>query len=57
VRLGGYGTVDLRASAPLAPGWRFEVRVENLADHDYELVHGYNTPGRSGLLSLRWDAE
>ena len=57
VRLGGYGRVDVRASAPLAPGWRFEVRVENLADHDYELVHGYNTPGRSGLLSLRWDGE
>jgi vitamin B12 transporter len=57
VRLGGYGRVDLRASAPLAPGWRFEMRVENLADHDYELVRGYNTPGRSGLLSLRWDGE
>ena len=38
-------------------GWRFEARVENLADRDYELVSGYNTPGRSGLLSLRWDGE
>jgi len=57
VRLGGYGLVDLRASVPLPAGWRFEARVENLGDRDYELVQGYNTPGRSGLLSLRWDGE
>jgi vitamin B12 transporter len=56
-RLGGYGRVDLRAAAPLAGGWRAEARVENLADHDYELVQGYNTPGRTVLFSLRWDAE
>ncbi|MEO8159889.1 MAG: TonB-dependent receptor [Arenimonas sp.] len=54
VRLGGYSRVDLRATAPLAAGWIFEARVENLSDHDYQLVDGYNTPGRSGLLSLRW---
>jgi vitamin B12 transporter len=33
---------------PLRAGWRFEARLENLADKDYELVQGYNTPGRSG---------
>jgi vitamin B12 transporter len=57
VRLGGYGLVDLRASVPLAPGWRFEARLENLGDREYETVHGYDTPGRSGLLSLRWNAQ
>jgi vitamin B12 transporter len=57
VRLGGYGLVDLRASVPLSPGWRVEARLENLGDRDYELVQGYNTPGRSGLLSLRWGQE
>jgi vitamin B12 transporter len=56
-RLGGYGRIDLRASAPLGAGWRVEARLENLGDKDYELVQGYNTPGRSGLFSLRWDQE
>ena len=57
LRLAGYGLVHLRASVPLAPGWRVEARVENLGDRDYELVSGYATPGRSGLLSLRWGQE
>ena len=56
IRLPGYGLVDLRASAPLAAGWRIEARLENLADRDYELVSGYATPGRSGMFSLRWNA-
>jgi vitamin B12 transporter len=56
-RLGGYGRVDLRVAAPLAPGWQLEARLENLADHDYQLVDGYATPGRSGSVSVRWNAE
>ena len=57
VRLPGYGRVDVRASAPLVSGWTIEARLENLLDRDYELVDGYNTPGRSGLLNLRWNAD
>jgi vitamin B12 transporter len=57
VRLAGYGLVNLRGSVPLAPGWRFEARLENLGDRDYELVSGYSTPGRSGLLSIVWNQE
>jgi vitamin B12 transporter len=55
--LPGYARFDLRASTPLAQGWSLEGRLENLGDRDYSLVHGYNTPGRSGMLSLRWNAE
>ena len=54
-RLSGYGRLDLRVSAPLAPHWLIEARVENLGDRDYELVRGYNTPGRSLVLNLLWD--
>jgi vitamin B12 transporter len=57
VVLPGYARLDVRASAPLAQGWVIEARMENLLDRDYELVHGYNTPGRNGLLSLRWNAD
>lgn len=54
--LHGYARFDLRAALPLAGDWTLEARIENLFDRDYELVDGYNTPGRSGLLSLRWNA-
>jgi vitamin B12 transporter len=54
IDLGGYGLVHVRGSWPLARGWELEARVENLFDRDYELVHGYNTPGRSGLVQVRW---
>ena len=53
--LGGYSLVHLRLAWPLAPAWRLEARLENLTDRDYEMVSGYNTPGRSGVLSLVWN--
>lgn len=55
--LPGYSRIDLRASAPLAQGWTVDARIENIGDIDYELVQGYNTPGRSGVVSLRWQAQ
>jgi vitamin B12 transporter len=55
--IGGYGRVDLRAAAPLAGNWSAELRLENLGNRDYELVQGYLTPGRSGMISLRWKGQ
>jgi vitamin B12 transporter len=57
IQLPGYVRLDLRASAPLAKDWTIEARIENLGDVDYELLSGYNTPGRSGVVSLRWQAQ
>ncbi|KFN49375.1 TonB-dependent receptor domain-containing protein [Arenimonas composti] len=54
--LDAFTLVHLRLGWELAPRWRLEARVENLGDRDYAWVHGYNTPGRSVLLSLSWDA-
>jgi vitamin B12 transporter len=56
IALGGYGLVHARVAWPLAHGWQLEARVENLFDREYELAHAFNTPGRSGLLTLRWNA-
>jgi len=53
--LPGYALFDLRAAWPLAAGWTLEGRLENLADRDYRLASGYNTPGRSGLVNLCWN--
>jgi vitamin B12 transporter len=54
IALGGYGLVHVRAAWPLAHGWALEARVENLFDREYELAHRFNTPGRSGIVTLRW---
>ena len=56
-RLHGYARVDLRAFAPLSRGWTVEARIENITDADYQLVQGYNTAGRSGIVSLRWQVQ
>ena len=52
-QLPGFARLDLTAAWPLSPAWRLEARLENLFDRDYELLDGYNTPGRSILLRLR----
>ncbi len=52
--LPGFARLDLTAAWPLSPSWRLEARIENLFDRDYELLDGYNTPGRSALLRLRF---
>jgi outer membrane cobalamin receptor len=31
-----------------------EGRLENLFDKDYELIEGFNTPGRSVFVSVRY---
>lgn len=49
-----YTVWHLRAALPLGQAWRIEARVENLFDKDYELVRGYNTPGRSVVFGLHW---
>ncbi|HET6546296.1 MAG TPA: TonB-dependent receptor [Rhodanobacteraceae bacterium] len=52
--LPAYTLVNLRASIELAAAWRITLRLENLGDREYELVHGYNTAGRSGFVELSW---
>jgi vitamin B12 transporter len=54
IDLPGYALVNVRASWKLSPQWQFLARIENLADRDYELAYGYNTPGRSGFLEIVW---
>ncbi|GAA0718901.1 TonB-dependent receptor domain-containing protein [Dokdonella soli] len=54
VELPAYAIVNLRARYTLSPAWSLSARLENLADRNYELVHGYNTPGRSGFLDIVW---
>lgn len=52
--LPGYALLNLRADYRLNAAWRLGARLENVCGRDYELAHGYNTPGRSGYLTVTW---
>lgn len=54
IELGAYTALNLRADWMLNDAWSIGMRLENLTDRDYELVHGYNTPGRSAFAEVRW---
>ncbi len=54
VGLPAYAIVNLRARYDIDRAWRLQARLEDLADRDYELVHGYDTPGRSGYVEIVW---
>ncbi|NII11249.1 TonB-dependent vitamin B12 receptor [Oleiagrimonas sp. C23AA] len=52
--LGGYGTLDLRASYRFLPHWDIQARVANVFDHSYETSWYYNQPGRTAYVTLRY---
>ncbi len=54
IELPAYAIVNMRTRYVLARDWSLAVRLENLTDRDYELVHGYNTPGRSAFIEVGW---
>jgi vitamin B12 transporter len=53
--LPGYGVLALRGSVPLSESLVLDARIDNLLDRDYSLVRGYNTPGMTALVTLRWN--
>jgi vitamin B12 transporter len=55
--LGGYGTLDLRASWRLQPQWRVEARLLNALDRRIEPVRDYQGLGRQAWLGVRYDGQ
>jgi vitamin B12 transporter len=53
-RLGGYGTVDLRATRHLTNRWLVQGLITNALNKDYQTVLYYNQPGRSAYLTVRY---
>lgn len=53
-RMGGYGLANLYASYALSSALSVQARVDNVTDKQYELVRGYNTPGRSLFVTLSY---
>ncbi len=53
-RLGGYGTLDVRASWRLESRWQVQALLKNALNRKYETALYYNQPGRSAYLTLRY---
>ena len=52
--MGGYTLLSLGAGLQLGAHASAQLRLDNALDRRYELASGYNTPGRSVTLALRW---
>jgi vitamin B12 transporter len=53
-RLGGYGTLDVRAAWRFQSRWQLQALLKNALNKDYETALYYNQPGRSAYLTLRY---
>jgi vitamin B12 transporter len=53
-RMGGYGTLDVRADWRFQPHWELQALLKNALNRCYETVLYYNQPGRSAYLTLRY---
>lgn len=54
IRMGGYGTADLRGGYAIDRNWRVQARIVNLFNKDYETAYLYNQTGRAFFLTLRY---
>ena len=55
-RLSSYTLINLRAAYRLRDHWNLEVRVDNLADRDYEPLVGFNAADRRVFVQLAWSS-
>ena len=55
--LGGYTTLDLFATCKLGSDWKLQAKVNNLGNQQYQTALGYNQPGRSVYLTLRYQPQ
>jgi vitamin B12 transporter len=53
-RLGGYGTLDIRAAWRFQSHWELQALLKNALNRDYQTALYYNQPGRSVYLTLRY---
>jgi vitamin B12 transporter len=52
--LPGYGLLDMGVRYSLSDHYALSLKFENVGDTQYELAHGFNTPGRNVMLSLNF---
>ena len=54
--LPGYVLLGAFARWQISAPFALDLRLENLGDIDYQLARGFNTPGLSAMIHLRWSA-
>jgi vitamin B12 transporter len=52
--LPGYGVVNLSATKAIRPGLDLLVKLDNVANKDYQTASGYATGGRTAYVGLKW---
>ncbi len=57
VKLGGYGTLDLRGSWRFLPQWRAEAKLLNALDHRIEPLRDYRGLGRQAWIGVRYEGQ
>ena len=53
-KMAGYGIVDLTAAWAVSTHWELFGRVGNVGDRAYETAAGYNMPGRTLFVGMRY---
>lgn len=53
-RLGGYGLLNLYTTWQFTPDWSLLLRLDNVADKQYEIARNYGTAGRTWFAALRY---
>ena len=53
-RLGGYGLLNLHTTWQFTPDWSLLLRLDNVADKQYEIARNYGTSGRTWFAALRY---
>lgn len=52
--LPGYATLNLSASTRVGSDWQVFARLDNAANHRYQLINTYATPGRTVFVGVNW---
>jgi vitamin B12 transporter len=52
--LAPFTLVDLTASRAITPELRFNMRLENAGNVNYQTIYGYNMPSRGLFFGLKW---
>ena len=55
-RMAGYGLLNAQMRYALNKSWNVELSANNITDRKYELAQGYNTPGRTVFLNVKFEA-
>src|SRR5699024_4450629 len=53
-KLGDFVLVGLRSSVDVTDAFQIQAKIQNLFDEDYHTAYGFNQPGRTFYVNLRY---